>query len=305
MSVSIIYVTKPPRSTPSQRRRRRGDGALACAGLPGPARSDAEAGAGRRLFLLLARVGSSTSWCSGGLVFWLAPRPRGGRGDIEIDADTLRAPRPHRRSDRDCAPHGRAATGPHACHRDGSSIARPFVSGWIRTTTWSTAPRPEGSSSRRISPACRGRRRKPSCAFFGRRAGSGRAPPASGSFMSMRRPTGVIGSPCSAIVRSRSSRLGNTAGARRCVPLPRGHGNRDDLVGQYGSAFVDAVLACRRTDGAADRIQFGWHLVKVLERTTVDRPSSDVRSLPLLYLVARKNRPHEFLARAASATASP
>ena len=66
---------------------------------------------------------------------------------------------------------------------------------------------------------------------------------------------------------------------------------REDLAATYGPTFADAVFAAGMREWSQPvPSKFGWHLVKVLERSEA-RPASfeDVKGkLPLLYLAARK-----------------
>jgi hypothetical protein len=82
--------------------------------------------------------------------------------------------------------------------------------------------------------------------------------------------------------------LGEAFGLSRAVDA-----SRDDLAAAYGSAFADAVFGMNvRQWSAPVQSKFGWHLVKVLERSEA-RPASfeEVRDkLPLLYLATRKKQ---------------
>ncbi len=68
---------------------------------------------------------------------------------------------------------------------------------------------------------------------------------------------------------------------------------REDLAATYGPAFADAVVAIDVHQWSQPvQSKFGWHLVKVLERSAA-RPArfEDIRDkLPLLYLAARKQQ---------------
>jgi hypothetical protein len=68
--------------------------------------------------------------------------------------------------------------------------------------------------------------------------------------------------------------------------------SRDDLAATYGATFADAVFGGMGMREWSQPVpsKFGWHLVKVLERSEA-RPASfdDVKGkLPLLYLATRK-----------------
>ena len=80
--------------------------------------------------------------------------------------------------------------------------------------------------------------------------------------------------------------LGEAFGLSRTVDA-----SRDDLAAAYGPAFADAVFGLSvRAWSLPVPSKFGWHLVKVLERSEA-RPASftDVKGkLPLLYLATRK-----------------
>ncbi len=80
--------------------------------------------------------------------------------------------------------------------------------------------------------------------------------------------------------------LGDAFGLSRTVDA-----SRDNVAATYGPAFTDAVfgLAVQQWSEPVPS-KFGWHLVKVIERSEA-RPASfdDVRgTLPILYLAARK-----------------
>jgi peptidyl-prolyl cis-trans isomerase C len=88
-------------------------------------------------------------------------------------------------------------------------------------------------------------------------------------------------------------------------PLPRSAtASHDELVGEFGAAFADAVFALRPgtwSDPIPSR--HGWHLVEVVERTEAGLASfEEVQGrLPLTYLVARKKRATaDFLRQAAT-----
>jgi peptidyl-prolyl cis-trans isomerase C len=93
--------------------------------------------------------------------------------------------------------------------------------------------------------------------------------------------------------------LGEAFGLSRAVDA-----SRDDVAATYGPAFTDAVFAMGMGEWSQPvQSKFGWHLVKVLERSEA-RPASfeDVKGkLPLLYLATRKKQAAAAFLRQAAA----
>jgi peptidyl-prolyl cis-trans isomerase C len=246
----------------------------------------------------------------GGLVFWLAPAPRGGRGDVVIDGAALRALEdaqaqrlgtPRLSPDEEREVRTRAVEDEIlyrealrlGLDRDDNVVRQRLVQKvlFLAEDLAGVSRQPTEAELRAFFEATRGQWTRPSRVRFVHvyAAPNGRDRLAA---LHDRAATLEIAAP------------GTPPALGDAFPLPRAvTGSHDDVANQYGAAFADAVLAL--PPGAWSEpiaSKFGWHLVLVLERTDAGPAEfEDVRPrLPLLYLVARKKEAaREFLRQAA------
>ena len=271
----------------------------------------AKATPGRRVLRALVRSRLVHFALLGGLVFWLAPAPRGGRSDIAIDGATLRA-----LGDAQAQRLGTVRLSPdeerqvltraiedEILYREALRLGFDQNDNVVRQRLIQkvlflaedlagVSRPPTETELRAFFEATRGRWTRPARVRF------------------IHVYAGGDGRDRLAALRERAAALeaeapGTPPALGDAFPLSRAvASSRDDLVGQYGPAFADAVFALPPgvwSEPVASK--FGWHLVEVLERTEAGPADfEDVRErLPLLYLVARKKQAaRDFLTRAAA-----
>ena len=246
----------------------------------------------------------------GGVIFWLAPAPHGGRGDIVIDGATLRAVEE--------AQAQRLGTVRLTAEEERQVRARAVEDEILYREALRLGLDQDDNVVRQ--------RLVQKVLFLAEDLAGVSRPPTEaelrGFFEATRaqwtRPArvrlihvyaGPDGRDRLALLRDRAATLeahapGVPPALGDAFPLARTvAGSRDELVGQYGQGFADAVLAAEPGVWSEPiGSKFGWHLVKVLERAAAGPAEfEDVRDrLPLLYLVARKKQAaREFLRQAA------
>ena len=246
----------------------------------------------------------------GGAIFWLAPRPV-GRGDIAVDGATLRALEeaqarrlgtPRLSADEAREVRTRAVEDEILYRealrlgfdQDDNVVRQRLVQKvlFLAEDLAGVSRPPTEAELRRFFEATRDQWTRPTRVRF------------------IQVYAGPDGRDRLAALRERATALeAQTPGVPPALgdafPLPRAAvGTRDDLAGQYGPAFADAVLGLPpRTWSEPIASKFGWHLVKVLDRVEGGPADfDDVRErLPLLYLVARKKQAaQDFLRQAAA-----
>ena len=247
----------------------------------------------------------------GGAIFWLAPRPGGGRGDIAIDGATLRAleeAQARRLGTVRLTPDEASEVRMRAVEdevlyrealrlgldQDDNVVRQRLVQKvlFLAEDLAGVSRPPTDAELRGFFEATRDQWTRPTRVRF------------------IQVYAGADGRDRLAELRERAVALeaqapGVPPALGDAFPLPRaGIGTRDDLASQYGTAFSDAALALPPGTGSEPiASKFGWHLVKVLD-CIEGGPADfdDVRErLPLLYLVARKKRAaQDFLRQAAA-----
>jgi hypothetical protein len=265
----------------------------------------------RRLLIGLVRSRLVHFVVLGGIVFWLAPRPHGGRGDIVIDGATLRALEgaqtqrlgtAHLTADEERQVRARAVEDEIlyrealrlGLDQDDNVVRQRLVQKvlFLAEDLAGVSRPPTEAELRGFFEATRSQWTRPArVRFIHVYAG-----PDDRERLSALRDRATI---------LETESPGTPPALGDAFPLPRAvAATRDELGGQYGPAFADAVLGLALGVWSEPiGSKFGWHLVKVLERTEGGPADfEDVRQrLPLLYLVARKKQAaQDFLRRAAA-----
>jgi len=264
----------------------------------------------RRLLLALLRNRLVHFVVLGGLVFWLAPAPRGGRSEIVIDVATLRALEDAQAqrlgtvrlsADEERQVRTRAVEDEIlyrealrlGLDQDDNVVRQRLVQKvlFLAEDLAGVSRPPTEAELRAFFDATRSQWTRPARV----RLIHVYAGPDGRDRLAMLRDRAIA-------MEAQSPGIPPPLGD--AFPLPRAiAGDRDELAGQYGPAFADAVLALNAgawSEPIASK--FGWHIVKVLERSDAGPAEfEDVRQrLPLVYLVARKKQAaREFLVQAA------